>query len=231
MQRASYRPPAPPLVGAKPILAMPAASVAARFRAAPLSWRVFAIALAAQLPLIALHLLDAAAIHGRFLDINQEGNPFTWFRSIQFFAAAAACAIAWSGGLNRRIWGPVALVMVFFSLDDVAMIHERSEAIGGLKHAVMGLEALLGLIVLAAAIGAIRRLPPRTAGFLVAALLLLSLGEGAALLNDALSPLAVVPEHGLILLEQWSELLVGSSVLAAASEPAAMTIEAWRISD
>ena len=138
------------------------------------------------------------------------------------------CAIAWRGGCDRWIWGPVAIVMLFFSFDDIAMLHERSESIAGLKHAVMALEAGIGLVVLDAAIGAIRRLPLRPAGFLVAALLLLSLGEGAALLNEALSPLAPVPEHGLILLEQWSELLVGSSVLAAAAEPAAAAIEAWR---
>ena len=57
----------------------------------------------------------------------------------------------------------------------------------------MALEAAIGLVILAAAIGAIRRLPRRSAGFLVAALLLLSLGEGAALLNEAISPLAAAP--------------------------------------
>lgn len=209
-------------------VARSAIGIAARFRAAPLAWRVFAIALALQLPLIALHLIDAAAIHGKFLDINGEGNPFTWFRSIQFFVAAGACAIAWRGGRDRWIWGPVAVAMLFFSFDDIVMLHERSESIAGLKHAVMALEAGIGLVVLAAAVGAIRRLPRRPAGFLVAALVLLSLGEGAALLNAAISPLAAGPEHGLILLEQWSELLVGSSVLAAAAEPVEAAIEAWR---
>ncbi len=228
MQKVSYRPPAAPLVRAEPRAEAPQLDLAARWRAAPLAWRVFAIALALQLPLIVLYAIDAAAIHGKFLDINQEGNPFTWFRSIQFFIAAVACAIAWRGGRDRWIWGPVALVMLFFSFDDVAMIHERSESIAGLKHAVMALEAGLGLIVLAAAVGAIGRLPRLPASFLVAALLLLSLGEGAALLNEALAPLSAVPAHGLILLEQWSELLVGTSVLAAAAEPAEVAIDAWR---
>ena len=226
MQKVSS--PRRPLLRPRPATPTPALGIAARFRAAPLAWRVFAIALALQLPLIALYLIDAAAIHGRFLDINQEGNPFTWLRSIQFFVAAVACAIAWRGGRDRWIWGSVALVMLFFSFDDIAMIHERSESVAGLEHAVMALEAAIGLVILAAAIGAIRRLPRRSAGFLVAALLLLSLGEGAALLNEAISPLAAVPEHGLILLEQWSELLVGSSVMAAAAEPAEAAIESWR---
>ncbi len=224
--KVSYRPPAAPLPRAEPRVEAPGPEIAERWRAAPLSWRVFATSLAAQLPLIGLYLVNAAEIHGKFLDINQEGNPFTWYRSMQFLAAAVTCAIAWKGGRDRWIWGSVALVMLFFSFDDVAMIHERSESIGGLKHAVMALEAGIGLIVLAAAIGALRRLPRRPAGFLVAALLLLSLGEGAALGNEALSPLAAVPEHGLILLEQWSEMLVGSSVLAAAAEPAEAAIEA-----
>jgi hypothetical protein len=228
VQKASYRPPAASLLRADPRVERPGLDLAGRWRSAPLAWRVFTIALAAQLPLIALYLLNAAEVHGKFLDVNQEGNPFTWFRSMQFLLAAAACAIAWRGGRDRWIWGPVALVMLFFSFDDVAMIHERSESIAGLKHAVMALEAGIGLIVLAAAIGAIRHLPRRPAGFLVAALLLLSLGEGAALLNDALSPLSAVPEHGLILLEQWSEMLVGTSVLAAAAEPAGAAIEAWK---
>ena len=229
MPKVSYRPPAAPLLRAEPRVEAPGPDIAGRWRTAPLSWRVFAISLAAQLPLIGLYLVNAAEIHGKFLDINQEGNPFTWFRSMQFLVAAVACAIAWRGGRNRWIWGPVALVMLFFSFDDVAMmIHERSESISGLKHAVMALEAGIGLIVLAAAIGALRRLPRRSAGFLVAALLLLSLGEGAALVNDALSPLAAVREHGLILLEQWSEMLVGSTVLAAAAEPAEAAIEAWK---
>lgn len=199
-----------------------------RLRAAPLAWRVFIVALAVQLPIVALNVLNDVALHGAFLDLNRETNPPTWFRSELFFVSAIACMIAWHGGQNRRIWGALAFAMLFFSLDDVAGIHDRVEEIEGMETLARAGEAGIGLLVLVAAFAAIRKLPHRPAGFIVAALLLLSLAGGSALLNDQLDEQSGAVHNLLVLAEQWGEMLVGTLVLAAAAEPAAAAIEAWR---
>lgn len=75
----------------------------------------------------------AGGQHGVFIrmfDINRETNVPTWFSSVELLLCAGGLAlIAWRtracGGPFVRHWGFLALVFVFLSLDEVAMIHDN----------------------------------------------------------------------------------------------------------
>jgi hypothetical protein len=60
------------------------------------------------------------------LDADIEGNVFTWASSVATFAVGLAAflhAVAFSRG--RREFGALAVVCVWFSLDDAILVHER----------------------------------------------------------------------------------------------------------
>jgi hypothetical protein len=60
------------------------------------------------------------------LDADVEGTSFTWASSVATFAVAWAAALHAAAFRNRRLeLASLAAIAVWFSLDDVAIIHER----------------------------------------------------------------------------------------------------------
>ena len=87
---------------------------------------------------------------------------------------------------------------------------------------------LFALVLLVAALRGLRSLPRRSTLFLAASFVMLSVAEGAALLNSHLDLGTGLKYDALVTVEQWGEMLVGTLVLAAAAEPAAAAIARWR---
>jgi hypothetical protein len=86
------------------------------------------LAVLAALVQSAAHLTNEFLLDDRVqgLDADLEGTSFTWASSVATFA------VAWAAGLHaaafrnrRRELAALAAVAVWFSLDDVAIIHER----------------------------------------------------------------------------------------------------------
>jgi len=100
--------------------------------AAPSSERLLragvAVGLAAVLVQTTAHLVDAFAFDYRyeFLDANSEQTAFSWASSSATFAAAFCVALLalTRPGLPRWLVA-LALVLAFFSLDDMLAFHER----------------------------------------------------------------------------------------------------------
>lgn len=95
---------------------------------------VILIFLLIDLSLSAGYLFDTMAGHPfgaitSFIDLNGEQNLPTWYSSVQWYSVAALLAVfAWRNVSLRRLrsWLLLALplVFLFFSLDEVAQIHE-----------------------------------------------------------------------------------------------------------
>jgi hypothetical protein len=127
---------------------------------------------------------------GRFLefdlDVGGEGNAFAWASTVATFAAAyasALLAIVWRERAVR--FATLAVCFAYFSLDDMAQIHERAGA--SLFHKTLELPSnvseqleltlyaplfLLALWVVWSLIG---EMPPRTSRILVTGVALLGL--------------------------------------------------------
>jgi hypothetical protein len=88
-----------------------------------------------DLGLGAAHIIDYLSgrpywLLSRLIDLGQEGNIPQWYSSVQWFTAAALLGIFAYYNFYRfrlRSWLLLALPLVFlaFSMDEVAMIHER----------------------------------------------------------------------------------------------------------
>jgi hypothetical protein len=68
----------------------------------------------------------------KLFDVDREMNVPTWFSSMQWFllasilvAVASATGGAGRGRVRAAVWGAAALVACYFSLDEVAVLHER----------------------------------------------------------------------------------------------------------
>jgi hypothetical protein len=95
------------------------------------------------------------------LDADVEGNALTWASSVSTFAVALTAALhAAASEKQRREFAVLAALTLWFSLDDVAIIHERfglklGEDVLGLTESIavrLWLVIYLPLLVLAAAI-------------------------------------------------------------------------------
>ena len=76
----------------------------------------------------ASHLVNALLLDGRFsaMDAGDEGTPFSWLSSLTIFTAGlAAFALARALPARRSRLVFLGAILMFFSLDDVAAIHER----------------------------------------------------------------------------------------------------------
>ena len=150
-------------------------------------------------------------------DLLRESNLPTWFSQAQFLAAGAVCAFV---GLRdeyaRTAWYLLAGVMTFFSLDEVAMLHERVEDRQGADLAILVLEPLAGIAVVAAVYSALRgRVAGRVLSFLGAALASLVFAHAAGAINHAAEPTGFVYDI-LAIIEEVGEMLTGTFVLVAA---------------
>jgi len=63
----------------------------------------------------------------KLFSLNQEGNIPAWYSSILLFAGASVAGLVGVaiGGARSRGWKGIALVLAFFSLDEIASFHER----------------------------------------------------------------------------------------------------------
>jgi hypothetical protein len=163
--------------------------------------------------LVAAHL----ATDLKLFDLLEESNLPTWFSQAQFLLAAGACtAAALQDQRARTAWLLLAAVMTFFSLDEVAMIHERLEDHASVELALLVVEPLLGLALVAVVYTALRGRVDRGVLLLLgAAVLSLVLAQAASAINGVAEPTGFVYDL-LAILEEVFEVLSGSFVLAAA---------------
>lgn len=87
------------------------------------------VALLAVIVQTTAHLVNEFLLDDRVqgLDADVEGTSFTWASSVATFTVALAAflhAVAFQR--QRRVFGLLAGIAVWFSLDDVAVIHERA---------------------------------------------------------------------------------------------------------
>jgi hypothetical protein len=161
-------------------------------------------------------LVNWAGIDSAVLEISGEQNVATWFSSVQFAAAAAVAAAAVHLGAARAlVWGPVAAVGAVFSLDEVAMLHERVEGLTDGGALVNVVEPLVALFALAAAVYVLRHVSTRERLLLLAAGAALLLAQVFAAVNS--DDLPAFQANALSAAEEWAEMLVGTFVLAAAA--------------
>jgi hypothetical protein len=87
------------------------------------------IAVLAVLAQTTAHLVNEFLLDDRVegLDADVEGTAFTWASSVATFTAALAAALhAAASERQRREFVLLAAIACYFSLDDVAIIHERA---------------------------------------------------------------------------------------------------------
>jgi hypothetical protein len=80
-----------------------------------------------------LHAINAVFLGAdvEILNANEEATPATWASSAAVFAAALAAAmLAAAVPWRRWLYGVLAVVLAFLSLDDVAQLHERLNRFG-----------------------------------------------------------------------------------------------------
>ena len=167
--------------------------------------------------MIALLVAADLATDLKLFDLLEESNLPTWFSQAQFLLAAGACA---SAGMQdpqaRRAWLLLAVAMTFFSLDEVAMIHERLEDHGSVELDLLVVEPLLGLALVAVVYGTLRgRVERRVLVLLGAAGVILVLAQASSAIDGVAEPDGFVYDL-LATLEEVFEFLTGSFVLAAA---------------
>jgi hypothetical protein len=175
------------------------------------------IALRAACVVIVLLVAADLATDLKLFNMLEESNLPTWFSQAQFLLAAGACTAA---GLRdaraRTAWFLLAGVMTFFSLDEVAMIHERLEDQGSVEIALLVVEPLLGLALVAVVYAALRnRVEKRVLMILGAAVVSIVLAQACSAIAGVAEPTGFVYD-ALAILEEVFEMLTGTFVLVAA---------------
>lgn len=184
-----------------------------------LEWRIVGALVAVQVLLVALNGINTFTFHADFLIIEQEANLPTWFSSTQFAFAAVACGLAAWGERDWLVWGLPAAALAFFSLDEIAMLHEDFESDTDEQLVV---EIVWPLAALAAAVAAyviVRRLSGLTRLLVVGAGAALVLSQLFSVANSAVDLPYSVGNVVSIGEEVW-EMLVGTLLLAAAAPSA-----------
>jgi len=179
--------------------------------------RVLIAALAIEAGLIALHIPARIADGAKIFRLDEEANLPTWFSSSQFLIAGLVCAALAFGEKRRRTgWAVLAVLMVMFSLDEVAEIHERVEDKAGFDLALLVLEPLVGVAVLVVVWRAMRTLSGAPATFLVLALAAAFLAQLMSIVTGHFEPSSQAVEYVVQALEEVFEMLTGTFVLVAA---------------
>ena len=163
--------------------------------------------------LVAAHLVTDLKV----FDLLEESNLPTWFSQAQFLLAAGACiAAAMRDEHARPGWLLLAGVSALFSLDEVAMIHERLEDQGSVELALLVVEPLLGAALVAVVYATLRsRADTRVLLFLGAAVVSLALAQASSAINGVAEPTGFVYDL-LAILEEVFEMLTGTLVLVGA---------------
>ena len=161
---------------------------------------------------MALHLVTNLQL----FDLLRESNVPTWFSQAQFLAAGAVCAaVALRDDEARTAWLLLAATMTFFSFDEVAMIHERLEDRHGTEVALLVIQPLVGLVLIAVVYATLRgRVTGRVLEYLGAALVSLVMAHATSAVNGVAEPTGFVYDL-LAVLEEVFEMLTGTLVLVA----------------
>jgi hypothetical protein len=188
-----------------------------------LARRVLYAALAAEALLMALHIPARIADGAKIFRVDEESNLPTWFSSSQFLLAALACALLAAGDRARRFgWGVLAAIMLEFSVDEVAELHERVEDRAGFDTALLLLEPLIGLVALVVIWRALSSLPRMPARLLLFALFCAVAAQASSVVTGKLEPPQGV-EYTFQALEELFEMLAGTFILVAALEAGSAT--------
>lgn len=207
--------------GAKAVAPLPGQGLRTRIHGLVSDFSIVLPLLTIEAVLIALFLLDQTlSLGSSLLDMGAEHNLVTWFSSMQFAGAGLAAAALSHMRRDWRCWGVVAAVMMLFSLDEVAQLHERVEYLarsyGDEGQTIVGALELAGAVVilaLAARIG--RRLVPAERVLLVAAAVSLVGAQIASAVDAAGVSPWLAP--GVTATEETLEMLVGTLIIAAAA--------------
>jgi hypothetical protein len=102
--------------------------LARRLHAHPLALGLLGWMLAAAGVVVLLHIAnELTGANKRLFDLDKEQNLPTWLSSVQLFAAGLC---AWlsslrAPGRERLAWRGLAAILMFLSLDELALIHEE----------------------------------------------------------------------------------------------------------
>jgi len=175
--------------------------------------------IAIEVLLVIAHVVSDYAVGGRIFLVTSESNVPTWFSATQFILAAVACAwVGHSGPRPDRNWVLLGLVFLLFSLDEVAMFHERIEAHGSADLFQFVVEPLIGLAVIVIFYRAIQNSPERVRRFLLIAIATLIASQAC---SAAASKIYGEDGSGagfdtLAILEEVFKFLTGTFALVAA---------------
>lgn len=182
----------------------------------PVTRRTLMGLLGAEALLVALHVPARAADAAKIVRMDEESNLPTWFSSSQFLLAGLAClAMAVSDRSRRSAWGALGAVMAFFSLDEIAEIHERVEDKLDADLALLVLQPLVGVAILLVVWRGLASLGETPRRLLLLALLAAVAAQGMSVLSGDEIPDEALG-YVLQALEEIFEMLTGTFVLVAA---------------
>ena len=191
-----------------------------------LEWRIIAAMVAVEALLVALNGLNTISWHSNFFIIENEANLPTWFSSTQLAFAAGACGLAGLAEGEWIVWAPIAAVLTFFSIDEIAMLHERFEHRVSDATVVNVAEPVGAALAAVVAFLIVRRLSGLTRWLIVAAgaaLVMAQLFSAAYSAIDLPYALGNVVSIG----EELWEMLMGTLALAAAAPYALRALGRW----
>lgn len=135
---------------------------------------------------------------------------------MQFWSTAVAAGVAvYLSAAPAAAWIPVSAVMAVFSLDQVARIHDRIENGTNSGVVIHFVEPVAAVAVLALAVYVLRVVSKRERILLLGAAAALFLAQVFSAVNSHTLPR--VEGTGLSVAEVWSQMLVGTLALAAAT--------------
>jgi hypothetical protein len=177
--------------------------------------------LAADAVVVLLHVVnELAGLYTEMFNLDKEENLSTWLASGQFLAVAAAAGLLarLSNGRIRLAALALALVFAYFSLDEVALVHEKlanhaSGALGDLPKLPILYSPIA--IVCAAALWVLSPVARDAFGSVLPLLAGFGLLATSVVLDAAdLQALDLPRFRPLIILEEAAEL-AGTALLAA----------------
>jgi len=89
---------------------------------------LLALLLVLDAGVILLHVVnELAGVYAQMFNLDQEQNLPTWLSSAQFLCVAVCAVLAGvlARGRVRTAWWALAAIFVFFSVDEVALVHEK----------------------------------------------------------------------------------------------------------
>jgi hypothetical protein len=182
------------------------------------AYRVALAGGAIALVVVALHLANRATLDLRLFDLAAGRSVAGWASALGFALAGLTALAAGLGDRSLRAWPAAAAIMLAFSADDVAMLNERLADLGDRGLALLVIEPLVVLAVLAVFVLVARTVRGIPRALVLGAILALAVAQAASSAGFLLehAPLAL---GVLVVLEEGAELLVAALLLRAAVAP------------